>query len=358
MNRINIIQAVEDKKLFRSFFQDKKGSVESWANWMVFNRLVYGLEVPSQYEKLVLECTGRPLSSFEPDGIGFQEVLAICGRRSGKSRDGAAVVAFEALFAGKENLLSPGEYGLCACIAPTQQQAMVEKRYLRSIFRSSTLLEKEVRPTERKDSFELSNGVVIEVLVGDWRTVRNFTLIACIVTEAAFFGLDAESRVRSDSELIKAIKPSLATTNGKLVIITSPYAPKGYCYETWKRHWGNPNSKVLVWRAPTIVMNPLIDKSIIEQARAEDPAMAASEWDAQWREDVQTYLPREIVESVVVKGRFELLPQRNIAYSAFCDVSGGVHDDAALAVGHLEGETPIVDFAQRYKPPHSPQDVV
>src|SRR5206468_3311357 len=89
---------------------------------------------------------------------------------------------------------------------------------------------------ETREGFELNNGTRIEILAGDWRTIRGYTLLAAIVDEAAFFGYDAECKVKSDTELVRAIKPSLATVGGKLICISSPYARKGWCYTTHKKH--------------------------------------------------------------------------------------------------------------------------
>jgi hypothetical protein len=72
-----------------------------------------------------------------------------------------------------------------------------------------------------------------------------------IVHEIAFFGLDDESKVKSDTELIRAIKPSLATVGGKLCCISSPYARKGWCWKTYQRNFGNDYGRVLVWNAPS-----------------------------------------------------------------------------------------------------------
>jgi len=82
------------------------------------------------------------------------------------------------------------------------------------------------------------------------------SLLACVVDEIAFFGLSEESKVKNDSELIRALRPSLATTGGPLIAVGSPYAAKGYAYSTWKRSFGNDSSDVLVWNAPSTEINP------------------------------------------------------------------------------------------------------
>jgi hypothetical protein len=219
------------------------------------------------------------------------------------------------------------------------------------------LLAREV-VSESGGAFELRNGLQVDVLAGDWRSIRGFTLVAAIVDEVAFFGLEEECRVRSDTELIRAIRPALATTGGKLLGITTPYARKGYCWQTYKRHFGVDKAPVLVWNCPSRMMNPTLPQSVVDAAMAEDRQAALSEYMGQFRDDVAEFLPRSLIEGLVVPGRRELLPRVATRYSAFVDVSGGRHDEAALAVGHKQGRRVVVDMLRRYRPPFNPHDVV
>lgn len=194
---MNIIQAIRDEQLFRPFLADRSGSLRSWHNWMSALRAVYGLGIrkPKNIE-LVTACTGRT----QLPAKGFSQALFLTGRRSGKSRIAAIIGAYEAALSGKEKLLAAGELGMVAIIAPTRKQARIVKNYLRSIFDQTELLRQEVVKTTQ-EGFELRNGVLIEIQVGDWRAVRGYSLIACIIDELAFMGLDEESKVKSDTRV-------------------------------------------------------------------------------------------------------------------------------------------------------------
>ena len=126
-------------------------------------------------------------------------------------------------------------------------------------------------------------------------------MLAVIVDEVCFFGLDAESKVRSDTELIRAIKPSLATTKGRLICISSPYAKKGWAYRQHKNNFGNDKSKIFVWNCPSRIMNPTLPQSVVDEALAEDLQAAKSEYLGEFRDDIAIWLPREVIESVVKK---------------------------------------------------------
>ena len=118
---------------------------------------------------------------------------------------------------------------------------------------------------------------------------------------------------------------------------------------------------MLVWNGASLTMNPTLSKKIVQRAIDEDPTAATVEYCVQpglFREDVDDFVSRELVESLVVPGRFELAPQSGIHYAAFADVSGGRHDDAALAIAHRHGRLVVLDCIECYKSPHDPYEIV
>lgn len=352
---MNIINAITDKHLFRPFLEDENGLIASWQNWAIALRCLYGLPVKPKYAELIKECTGRDIDKLPKDG--FNTALFLTGRRSGKSRIASVIAAFEACLTGKEKLLAKGETPMIPVISPSRRQSYIVKNYLRSIFQQTNLLSNEIIQ-EEKSSFLLSNGVRIEILTGDWRSCRGYTLLACVIDELAFFGMDAESKVRSDTELIRALKPSLATTQGKMICISSPYAERGQCYRWYKQNFGNEEGKVLVWNCPSRTMNPTLSQEIVDEALIEDLAAAKSEYGGEFRQDIIIWLPREVIESVVKRGRRELLSRFGMQYRAFVDVSGGRSDSSAICISHLQDGKVVIDFLKEFKSPHSPTKVI
>ena len=65
-------------------------------------------------------------------------------------------------------------------------------------------------------------------------------------------------------------------------------------------------------------------------------------------------------EKLVVKGRHQLPFSPHVSnYAAFADVSGGKHDDAALAIAHkVHDHKVVLDFIERYPAPHNPHEIV
>jgi hypothetical protein len=113
-----------------------------------------------------------------------------------------------------------------------------------------------------------------------------------------------------------------------------------------------------VWNCPSRTMNPLLPQSVVDEALAEDLQAAKSEYLGEFRDDVAAFLPRSVIEQLVITGRRELQPRRGQRYAAFADLSGGRNDDAALAIAHVDGGSVVVDLLRRYRPPFNPHEVV
>jgi hypothetical protein len=106
-------------------------------------------------------------------------------------------------------------------------------------------------------------------------------------------------------------------------------------------------------------MNPLVPQSVIDDALEADLAAATSEYFAEFRSDLESYITQEVVDAVVVPDRYELPPVAGTRYFGFCDPSGGSGTDAfTLAVGHNERDIAVLDLVRECKPRFSPESVV
>jgi hypothetical protein len=353
---ISILDAIRDENLFRPFLAEND-SLATWQNWMRCLRVLYGLPLHRRHYSFIQQVTGRDPAKLPAKG--FNTALFLNGRRSGKSKTAAVIGAYEAVFADTAKV-SMGEQPLVCISSPTREQSRIVKGYLRAIF-STPLLAPEVVSETRNGFLLRRSNVRIEIISGDHKVVRGYTLLAAICDECAFLG-DEDAKTKQDGELIRALSPALLTVGGKLIAITTPYARKGWCYTTYKKHFDNDSSNILVINCPSQVMNPTLPAEEIAQAYVDDYQGALAEYGAQFRDAVNQLVPRAVVERLVVKGRTELMPQPGIRYEAFDDMSSGVSsataDDAVLAIAHAEGRTIVIDKLARYKPPFSPYDVI
>jgi hypothetical protein len=77
----------------------------------------------------------------------------------------------------------------------------------------------------------------------------------------------------------------LTVPGAMLMAISSPHVCRGLLFENCERYLGKDDKRILVWKAPTLAMNPTADAESIEQASADDPVAASAEYRAEFRED-------------------------------------------------------------------------
>lgn len=342
---MNIIRARHDKNLIGAAFLDRT----SWQPWDVAQKAAYGLPLAVHELSLFQAQTGRETAPRTP----AKEIYFIVGRRGGKSRITAATACYQAAFADV-NVLAPGEIGLVAVIANDREQAGVIISYCREIFRLSPILAGMVE-ADLAQEIRLKNRVSIKILTCSTAAVRGYTLLAVILEEAAFWRVEGRD---PGQEIVRSLRPGLATTGGPLIAISSPYSRQGVMYEAYKRYYG-VDGDILVWVAPSRVMNPRLSQEVVDRALAEDYASAKAEYLAEWRDDVAGFLDDETLDPLVVTGRRELAPQEGIRYFAFADPSGGRQDSFTLGIAHAgpKGRV-LLDAVRRRVPPFNPRDVV
>jgi hypothetical protein len=129
-------------------------------------------------------------------------------------------------------------------------------------------------------------------------------------------------------------------------------------YETYKRHYANDKSGILVWKADSITMNPTLSEKKILQAYDEDHAGALADYGAEFRADIESFISQEALEACVVPGLREIPPVPGVAYKAFTDPSGGASDAFTLAISHIEKGIRILDCIRVRTPHFSPEAVV
>ena len=159
------------------------------------------------------------------------------------------------------------------------------------------------------------------------------------------------------TEIVRGIRPALATLGGPLIALSSPYARKGVLWTTYHKHFGG-KGKVLVAQAPSLEMNPTLPKEIIKDAYEDDHAAAMAESGAQFRRDIESFTNIESVEAIVAEGITERYPTSGQIYYGFVDPSGGSKDAFTLAIGHKERDTAVLDCIREVRPPFSPEGVV
>jgi hypothetical protein len=176
---------------------------------------------------------------LEPDGWQREvltseapRILLNCARQSGKSTV-AAVVALHRALRDKRSLI--------LILAPSERQAKETFGKLTGFYRRMG----HPVPSEsyRKMGLELMNGSRVEALPGRERTVRGFSAVDLLL-------LDEAARV--DDDLYFGIRPMLAVSGGRLIMMSTPWGRRGVFYQEWVEGIGWQRYEIPASQCPRI----------------------------------------------------------------------------------------------------------
>ncbi len=352
---LTIIDAIERADLFAPWFKKRFFQKEgTWDRWISFLRVLFGLDLGEQDLELFRKCTGR---SDVPDS-GFTEAWLVCGRRAGKSFIISLVAVFLACFIDWRPYLQHGERGTIAILAKDRAQCQTIFRYIARLIEGVRVL-KPLITRQTNELIELSNGINIEITTASFQTIRGRTVIAGLCDEIAFWASEGSN---PDSAVLSALRPAMGTIPGAVLLCaSSPYARRGTLFDHHGRYYGKNGSDVLIWQSATTTMNPTFSQRTIDAAMAKDPADARAEYYAEFRTDIESFVDRALIDSLIVPGRIELAPLPDTAYHAFVDPAGGSGSDSmTLAIAHKDSlsDLAVLDAVREIRPPFSPADAV
>jgi len=274
----------------------------SWDTWRAVLRAAHALPLSPDERATVETLTKRTVLPGAP----VRELWLLLGRRSGKS----IIAALLAVYATccRVYKLAAGEVGVFMIIASDRLQARIIKRYISGLLKSHPSLH-ALLDRETADAIWLTNGLCIEIHTCSHRTTRGYTCIGAALDEVAFWDSD-DGSANPDHEVLVALRAAMASVPEAMLIgLTSVYARRGEVWRMYDTHFGKDTSaEVLVVNGPTLTFNPTIRPSIIDAARADDPQAAATEFDAQFRRDLEAYLSRDVLDTCRVPDHFELPP--------------------------------------------------
>lgn len=338
---ISLDEALTDPALFQPWFPG-----ETWDGWRVVLKAAYALPMTGDEVEFF-----RSVAERDPPKRRVRELWCVVGRRGGKDSVASVIAAHSAALFDQGHRLRPGERALVMCLAVDRDQAKVVLNYTRSFFTDIDLLKGMVQ-RETATGFELTNSVDVTISTNSFRSVRGRPILCAILDETAFWR--DETSATPDEETYKALRPALASIPGSIIIgISSPYRKSGLLYKKFKEHYGR-DGDVLVIKAPTRTLNPLIDQAIIDEAMAEDPAAARAEWCAEFRDDIAGFADVALIEASVDYGVTVRPPRPGIRYRSGCDPSGGARDSFTCAIAHDEGNVAVLDCAVEIKAPFNP----
>jgi hypothetical protein len=185
---------------------------------------------------------------------------------------------------------------LVLILAPAERQAKELFSKVAEAYRTLG----HVVPAEsyRKMGAELANGSRIEALPGTEKTIRGFSGVDLLLVDEA-------SRVTD--ELYYAVRPMLAVSGGRLMMLSTPYGKRGVFFE----EWDGGDSSGGAWERYEVPASqcPRIPDVFLEEERRALPAwIYRQEYECSFEETEDQVFSHELVQAAIsgdVKPLFE-----------------------------------------------------
>ncbi len=144
-----------------------------------------------------------------------KKIILNCSRQSGKSTTCAALGLHESIYRRPS-------FGLV--VAPTQDQSS-ELMMKFDEFRSAVELPSDYLSTDTKLAVKFANGNRFIARPGSEKSARSFSAVTLLLEDEAARVLD---------DLYNSVRPMLAVSNGRHILMSTPFGMRGHFYHIWE----------------------------------------------------------------------------------------------------------------------------
>jgi hypothetical protein len=227
-------------------------------------------------------------------------------------------------------------------LAPTLKQARIAFRYIRKYLKNSPILSKRIIRMTR-DEIILDNNVVIGCHACTQDGVRGRTVVAIVCDEIGFWAFEEDAANPAD-EVLAALRPGMASVrNAKLIKISTPFTKSGVLWEEFQRRG---ELDYPVWQVTTFEMNPTITPQMVESERQRSEEKYRREYLAEFTDSISSWIPSEILNPCIARGRQQLPRQHGLNYVAVLDPASRGHNFALVIVHQVPDGTVVVDLVR------------
>jgi hypothetical protein len=204
-----------------------------------------------------------------------RKVLLCCTRQWGKSTIAALIALHEALYQAPAMII---------LVSPSQTQSTELFKKIHDFWAS--LPGAPEAHQESLTRMQLSNGSRIVSLPGSERTTRGYSGATLVIMDEA---------ARVPEELLAAVRPTLAATNGRFFALSTPKGKRGWFYEQWERGEG--------WERVQVKANecPRISADFLKEEQAQlGPMIFSQEYECAFVDAETSVFSTELIEQALV----------------------------------------------------------
>jgi hypothetical protein len=144
-----------------------------------------------------------------------RQLILNCSRQSGKSTVCAVLAVHEALYTPDSLVL---------LLSPSLRQSQELFRKVKDIFLALHTPHTPEISEESALRLELSSGSRIITLPGSEQTIRGFSNVALLIVDEA---------ATCEDSLFFSIKPMLAVSGGRIILLSTPRGKRGFFHDVW-----------------------------------------------------------------------------------------------------------------------------
>jgi hypothetical protein len=209
-----------------------------------------------------------------------KRIILNCPRQSGKTTVVAALVLHKAIY-------TPKSFSII--FARTQDQST---EFFKRVAELAYGLGMDAVDPEalRKTGMDLKNGSRIEARPGSERSARSRTADLIVIDEAA----------RVEERLYYGIRPMLAVTGGRLIVLSTPNGKRGFFYEIWTSSASRGAGARWERYQVTAEECPRLTEEFLQEEREELPSWVyRQEYELSFEETEDQVFTTEMVEAAV-----------------------------------------------------------
>lgn len=200
-----------------------------------------------------------------------RKIILNCSRQSGKSTTCAALGLHESIYRRPS-------FGLV--IAPTQDQSS-ELMLKFDEFRGAVELPSDYLSSDTKLAVRFANGNRFIARPGSEKSARSFSAVTLLLEDEA-------SRVLDD--LYNSVRPMLAVSNGRHILMSTPFGMRGHFHKIWSEELD-----LWQWYAIPAEMCPRISKEFLEEEKRTNPWFE-QEYHCKFMETEDQYFSNETIK--------------------------------------------------------------
>jgi len=176
-----------------------------------------------------------------------RKIILNCSRQSGKSTTCAALGLHESIYRRPS-------FGLV--IAPSQDQSG-ELMMKFDEFRGAVELPSDYLSTDTKLAVKFANGNRFIARPGSEKSARSFSAVTLLLEDEA---------ARVPDALYNSVRPMLAVSNGRHILMSTPFGKQNHFYKIW-----DEQRNMWEWYEIPAEMCPRITKEFLEEEKITNP---------------------------------------------------------------------------------------